>query len=86
MAFKQIGDSMDGDIDGASFQQAANEFPEIDLPGMVPPVSFTDEWTEYPALLRMVNQSVVYSQIQDGDVVPLGECDKFDDVSELVQD
>ena len=85
MAFKQVADSMSGKIDGPSFQKAANEFPEIDLPGMVPPMSFTKEWAEYPALLRMVNQSVVYSQIKDGDVVPLGECDKFDDVSKLVK-
>lgn len=85
MAFKQIADEMSGTIDGPSFQKAANEFPEINLPGMIPPVSFTDEWTEYPALLRMVNQSVVYSQIKDGDVAPLGECATFDDVSELVE-
>lgn len=85
MGFKQIADTMSGTIDGPSFQKAANEFPEIKLPGMVPPVSFTKEWTGYPALLRMVNQSVVYSQIKDGDVVPLGECDNFDDVSELVE-
>lgn len=85
MGFKQIADTMEGEIDGPSFQKAANEFPEIKLPGMVPPVSFTKEWTEYPALLRMVNQSVTYSQIKDGDVVALGDCDKFDDVSELVE-
>lgn len=85
MGFKQIVDTMSGTIDGPSFQKAANEFPEIKLPGMVPPVSFTKEWVKYPALQRMVNQSVVYSQIKDGDVVPLGPCDKFDDVSALVQ-
>lgn len=85
MAFKQIADTMTGTIDGPSFQKTANEFPEISLPGMIPPLTFTEEWTEYPALKRMVNQSVVYSQIKDGDVVPLGDCDKFDDVSELVE-
>lgn len=85
MGFKQVIDSMSGTIDGPSFQKAANAFPSINLPGMVPPVSFTKEWTAYPALLRMVNQSVVYSQIKNGDVVPLGDCTKFDDVSALVQ-
>ena len=60
--------------------------PLIDLPGMIPAVSFEDEWTQYPALLRMVNQSVVYSQVKDGDVVPLGGCEDFDDVATLVEE
>jgi len=85
MGFKQIVDSMAGTIDGPNFQKAANAFPKINLPGMVPPMSFTKEWTAYPGLLRMVNQSVVYSQIKGGDIHPLGDCNKFDDVSALVQ-
>ena len=85
MAFKQIADSMTGTIDGPSFKAAANAFPKIDLPGMVPPLTFTKEWTEYPGLLRSVNHSVVYSQIKGGDVAALGDCEKFDDVGALVQ-
>lgn len=85
MAFKQVAERIDGEITGKSFQQEANT-GVIDLPGMIPAVSFEDEWTQYPALLRMVNQSVVYSQIKDGDVVPLGGCEDFDDVATLVEE
>ena len=84
MAFKQVADSMTGTIDGPAFKEAANTATLIDLPGMVPPMTFTKEWTAYPALARMVNQSVVYSKIQNGDVVPLGECGVFDDLAGLV--
>ncbi len=85
MAFKQVADGMTGDITGAAFQAAANS-ADINLPGMIPaPMSFKDEWTQYPALLRMINQSVVYSTIKNGDVVPLGACGEFDDVSSLVE-
>lgn len=85
MAFKQVAERIDGEITGKSFQEQANT-GVIDLPGMIPAVSFEDEWTQYPALLRMVNQSVVYSQITNGDVAPLGGCEDFDDVSTLVEE
>ena len=85
MAFKQVADGMTGDITGTTFQAAANT-ADINLPGMIPaPMSFKDEWTQYPALLRMINQSVVYSTIKNGDVSPLGACGEFDDVSSLVE-
>ncbi len=85
MGFKQVTDSMgDTPVDAASFMTAAST-AKIDLPGMLPLLDFTQEWTQYPGLLRMVNQSVVYSKIQNGDIVPLGECGVFDDVSGLVE-
>jgi len=85
MGFQQVAESLgDTPVDAASFLEAAST-AKIDLPGMLPPLDFTQEWVEYPGLLRMVNQSVVYSQIQNGDVVPLGECGEFDDVSGLVE-
>jgi hypothetical protein len=85
MGFRQVTDSMgDTPVDAATFLTAAST-ATIDLPGILPLLDFTNEWTEYPGLLRMVNQSVVYSQIQNGDVVPLGECGVFDDVSGLVE-
>jgi len=85
MGFRQVTDSMgDTPVDAATFLTAAST-ATIDLPGMLPLLDFTKEWNEYPGLLRMVNQSVVYSQIQNGDVVPLGECGVFDDVSGLVE-
>jgi branched-chain amino acid transport system substrate-binding protein len=84
MAFKQVAERIDGEITAKSFQEQAS-VGVIDLPGMIPAVSFEDLWTQYPALLRMVNQSVTYSQITNGDVAPLGDCNAFDDVSTLVE-
>jgi ABC-type branched-subunit amino acid transport system substrate-binding protein len=85
MAFKQIADAMTDPIDGPNFQKAANT-ATINVDGMLPAdLSFTKEWTAYPGLLRMINQSVVYSKITNGDVAPLGECGVFDDVASLVE-
>jgi hypothetical protein len=85
MGFKQVADGVSGELNSVSFQAAANT-ADINLTGMIPaPLSFVDEWTQYPALLRMINQSVVYSQIVNGDVSPLGECGVFDDVASLVE-
>ena len=84
MAFKQVADKVAGELTGKSFSEQANTGGPIDLPGMLPAIDFANEWTDYPGLLRMVNQSVVYSQITSGDVAPLGECGVFDDVAGLV--
>ena len=86
MGFRQVAETVEpaDTLDAATFMAAAST-AKIDLPGMLPPLDFTQEWTAYPGLARMVNQSVVYSQIQNGDVAPLGECGVFDDVAGLVE-
>jgi ABC-type branched-subunit amino acid transport system substrate-binding protein len=84
MGFKQIADKMTGTIDGPSFKEAASA-ATVDLPGMIPTLDLTKEWTAYPGLLRSFNRSVVYSQITNGDVAPLGDCGTFDDVASLVE-
>jgi hypothetical protein len=85
MGFKQIADTMDpATIDGPNFKAAAST-ATVDLPGMIPTLDLTSEWTEYPGLLRSFNRSVTYSSITNGDVAPKGDCAAFDDVSELVE-
>ncbi|MEO6571701.1 MAG: hypothetical protein ABIO83_09145, partial [Ilumatobacteraceae bacterium] len=82
VGFTQIAETIDGDITAASFYEAANTTSSLDLGGMVPVLDFTKEWTDgLEGYNRLFNRSVVYSQLENGKVVPL-EGD-FEDVGAL---
>lgn len=82
VAFAQIAETIDGDITAESFYEAANATSNLDLNGMVPVLDFTQEWTDgLEGYNRLFNRSVVYSQLENGKVVPLTT--EFEDVSDL---
>lgn len=82
VGFTQIAESIDGDITAESFFEAASNTSDLDLGGMVPPIDFTQEWTDgLPGYNRLFNRSVVYSQLEMGKVVPLTT--EFEDVGDL---
>ena len=82
MGFAQIASTIEGEITASSFFEAASNTTELDLGGMVPVLDFTQEWTDglegYP---RLFNRSVVYSQLSNGQVIPVDN--DFVDVSDL---
>ena len=82
MGFAQIARGIEGEVTAASFFEAASNTTALDLNGMVPVLDFTQEWTDglegYP---RLFNRSVVYSQLENGKVIPLDN--EFSDVSDL---
>jgi ABC-type branched-subunit amino acid transport system substrate-binding protein len=81
--FKQVVESMSGKIDNKTFLKAA-ETAKIDLPGLVPPLNFADNWGEDggpEGFERLVNRCGTFSEFQDGKLVPLG--DEFEDLSEI---
>ncbi|HEX6228554.1 MAG TPA: ABC transporter substrate-binding protein [Solirubrobacterales bacterium] len=81
--FKQVVESMDGEINNDTFLKAA-ETAQIDLPGMVPPLDFRVPWSKDggpEGYDRLVNRCVVFSEFKDGELTPLG--DEFTDVSEI---
>lgn len=80
-AFAQIIEGTDGPIDGASFLEAASTTGNLDLNGMVPPLDFTQEWTELPDYRRLFNHGVVFSQLNaEGELEPLTT--EFEDVTD----
>lgn len=82
MGFAQIASTIDGEVTAASFYEAASNTTALDLDGMVPVLDFTQEWTDgLPGYNRLFNRSVVYSQLENGKVVPVDN--DFVDVSEL---
>ena len=82
MGFAQIAANIQGEITAASFFEAASNTSALDLGGMVPVLDFTKEWTEgLPGYNRLFNRSVVFSQLSDGQVIPLDN--NFTDVSDL---
>jgi branched-chain amino acid transport system substrate-binding protein len=82
VGFTQIAEGIEGDITAESFYEAANTTSSLDLNGMVPVLDFTQEWTDgLEGYNRLFNRSVVYSQLEDGKVVPI-EGD-FEDVGAL---
>lgn len=82
MGFAQIASTIEGDVTASSFFEAASNTTELDLGGMVPVLDFTQEWTDgLPGYTRLFNRSVVYSQLDDGKVVPVDN--EFVDVSDL---
>jgi branched-chain amino acid transport system substrate-binding protein len=81
-AFAQIAETIEGDITAESFYNAANTTSSLDLNGMVPVLDFTQEWTDgLEGYQRLFNRSVVFSQLDNGAVVPLTT--EFEDVSDL---
>lgn len=82
MGFAQIAEKISGEITAASFFAAASATTALDLNGMVPVLDFTKEWTDgLPGYNRLFNRSVVYSQLSNGQVIPLDN--NFTDVSDL---
>lgn len=83
-AFTQIVEGMEGDITASSFLEAASGTSDLDLNGMVPPLDFTQPWTDgLEGFPRLFNRSVIFQQVEDGQVVPLTE--EFQDVGELAK-
>jgi len=82
VGFTQIAETIDGEITASSFFEAASNTTNLDLGGMVPPLDFTQEWTDgLEGYQRLFNRSVVYSTLDNGKVVPLPG--GFEDVSDL---
>ena len=82
VGFTQIAESIDGEITAESFFEAASNTSSLDLNGMVPPLDFTQEWTDgLEGYQRLFNRSVVFSTLDDGKVVPLTT--DFEDVGAL---
>ena len=81
VGFTQIAETIEGDITAESFYEAASTTSNLDLNGMVPVLDFTQEWTDgLEGYQRLFNRSVVYSQLEDGKVVPLTT--EFEDVGD----
>jgi ABC-type branched-subunit amino acid transport system substrate-binding protein len=81
--FKQVVESMSGKVDNETFLKAA-ETAKIDLPGMVPPENFAENWgkTGGPeGFERLVDRCVVFSEFKEGKLVPAST--EFEDVSEI---
>jgi ABC-type branched-subunit amino acid transport system substrate-binding protein len=82
VAFTQIAETIQGDITGKSFFDAASKTSKLDLGGMVPVLDFTKEWTDgLKGYQRLFNRSVIFSKLENGKVVPLTT--EFEDVSAL---
>ena len=82
VGFTQIAETIEGDITAESFYEAASTTSSLDLNGMVPVLDFTQEWTDgLEGYQRLFNRSVVYSQLENGKVVPLTT--EFEDVGDL---
>ncbi len=82
VGFTQIAEGIDGDITAASFFEAASNTDSLDLGGMVPVLDFTQEWTDgLEGYQRLFNRSVVFSTLDNGEVVPLTT--EFEDVGDL---
>jgi ABC-type branched-subunit amino acid transport system substrate-binding protein len=82
VGFTQIAETIEGDITAESFYEAASNTSELDLNGMVPVLDFTQEWTDgLEGYNRLFNRSVVFSQLDNGKVVPLTT--EFEDVGDL---
>ena len=82
VGFTQIAEGIDGEITAASFFEAASGTSSLDLGGMVPTLDFTQEWADgLEGYERLFNRSVVYSELDNGKVVPLTS--DFEDVGSL---
>jgi ABC-type branched-subunit amino acid transport system substrate-binding protein len=81
--FKQVVESMSGKVDHTTFLKAA-ETAKINLPGMVPPENFAENWGTDggpEGFERLVDRCVVYSEFKEGKLVPAST--EFEDVSEI---
>jgi len=83
--FKQIVEDVQGEVTAKSFlEQVPKTKFEDGLGGMVPPLDFSKPWEDDggpEGFDRLFHRCVIFSQIKDGDVVPLTE--EFEDVSEI---
>ncbi len=80
--FKQVAESIKGTLDNETFLKAA-ETAKINLPGLVPPLNFKENWgnTGGPkGYERLVNRCGTFSEFKEGKLVPLGN--EFEDLSE----
>jgi ABC-type branched-subunit amino acid transport system substrate-binding protein len=81
--FKQVVESMKGEVNNETFLKAS-ETAKINLPGMVPPENFAENWgkTGGPkGFERINNRCVVFSEFKGGKLVPAST--EFEDVSEI---
>ena len=81
--FKQVVETMNGEINNETFLKAA-ETAKINLPGMVPPENFAENWgkTGGPkGFERINNRCVVFSEFKEGKLQPAST--EFEDVSEI---
>jgi ABC-type branched-subunit amino acid transport system substrate-binding protein len=81
--FKQTVENMKGEINNETFLKAA-ETAKIDLPGMLPPENFAENWgkTGGPKGFERINdRCVVFSEFKGGKLVPAST--EFEDVSEI---
>lgn len=82
VGFTIIAETIDGEINASSFFEAASNTSNLDLGGMVPNLDFTQEWTDgLEGYQRLFNRSVVFSELDNGKVVPLTT--DFEDVGAL---
>jgi branched-chain amino acid transport system substrate-binding protein len=80
--FTIIAETINGEITAESFFKAASNTSNLDLGGMVPNLDFTQEWTDgLEGYERLFNRSVVFSELDNGKVVPLTT--EFEDVGAL---
>src|ERR1700742_79755 len=81
--FKQVAETMKGEVNNETFLKAA-ETAKINLPGMLPPENFAENWgkTGGPeGFERINNRCVVFSEFKEGKLVPAST--EFEDVSEI---
>jgi ABC-type branched-subunit amino acid transport system substrate-binding protein len=81
--FKQVVETMKGEVNNETFLKAA-ETAKINLPGMLPPENFAENWgkTGGPEGFERINdRCVVFSEFKEGKLVPAST--EFEDVSEI---
>jgi ABC-type branched-subunit amino acid transport system substrate-binding protein len=73
-AFKQVVDGMEGEIDNATFIDAANATTSLDTGGMIPVLDLTTPWDGYGgAFPRIFNRVVFFDVISGGALTPLDD-------------
>jgi ABC-type branched-subunit amino acid transport system substrate-binding protein len=81
--FKQVAETVKGELNNETFLKAS-ETAKIDLPGMVPPENFAENWgkTGGPEGFERINdRCVVFSEFKEGKLQPAST--EFEDVSEI---
>jgi len=82
LAFKQVVESMNGDINAATFLAAAQK-AKINLPGKVAPVDMADRFTGDPQHVNQVNRVVSFEIVKNGQVLPWQD-GKFYDMTDAM--
>ena len=81
--FKQVAETIKGEPNNETFLKAA-ETAKIELPGMLPPENFAENWgkTGGPEGFERINdRCVVFSEFKEGKLQPAST--EFEDVSEI---